>query len=53
VKILALVQPGAMLKAMEKNTGTKGIGNSLVPKENRTPILSELGFEKKSSIVAK
>jgi len=41
-----------MLKAMEKNTGTKGIGKGLVPRESRTTTLSELGLDRKTSMIA-
>lgn len=52
VKIESLAQLRGMLKAMEKNTGAKGIGKCLVPKENCTPGLSELEIDKKTSMVA-
>jgi len=46
----ALRQLGMMLKKTERNVGARGIGKSVVPKENCTPpTLSELGIDKKIS----
>ena len=39
-----------MLKETERNVGARGIGKSVVPKENCTPpTLSELGIDRKIS----
>lgn len=38
-----------MLKEMEKNTGAKGIGKSVVTTENHTPTLADIGVSKKQS----
>jgi hypothetical protein len=58
VKIEALAQLGAMLKGMEKNKGTAGLGRpslggSIVePPKNPTTTLKELGIDKKTSMIA-
>ena len=52
VKVDALQQLGAMLKAAPKNTGAKGIGKSAVHIENRTPTLEDIGIDKKTSAMA-
>ena len=51
VKTETLAQLGAMLTTMEKNTGTKGIGISLIRNENGTLTLSKLEVDKKTSMV--
>lgn len=40
---------GTLLKESEKNTGSMGIGKSVVPEENHTPKLSDVGLNKKQS----
>ena len=52
IKVYALRKLGEMLKATERNNGAKGIGKSVVPKENRTPTLAALGIDKKISSLA-
>lgn len=52
IKIEALRQIGDMLKETPRNEGAKGIGKSVVQKENRTPTLSDLGLDKKTSKLA-
>lgn len=50
IKVEALRQLGMMLKGTERNVGARGIGKSVVPKENCTPpTLSELGIDRKIS----
>ncbi len=47
IKVDAMTLMGEFLREAPKNTGAKGIGKSVVPKENHTPTLAEQGIPDK------
>src|SRR4051812_30339909 len=53
IKERAEIRLGELIRAQKEtvglNTGARGIGTSAVPKENRTPTLSDAGIDKKLS----
>ena len=49
IELEAMRRLGELLAETPKNSGAQGIGKSVVPKENHTPTLADLGVDKKIS----